>query len=234
MFARISLVSLLLLTSCGWNIEDAGTRPTQTDHQKIAKDKSEMARVEFTMAAGQLNVSAGTNELMEGDFTYNIPTCKPDIRYNNSSFRSVLQIEQHASGSSGRNIECKWDVHLNEAVPMDIFVKLGAGQAQFNLGSLALRGVEVEVGAGEIKLDLRGTPKRDYNVKVRGGVGEATIWVPRSARVIAEASGGIGGIQVRGFEKRDGRYENSADPRAQTTIHLDVKGGVGAINLYSE
>jgi hypothetical protein len=74
-------------------------------------------------------------------------------------------------------------------------------------------------------------PKNDYDVSIHGGVGEATIYLPDGAGVVAEAHGGIGGINARGLEKRDGRYVNESYGHAKTTVRLDVHGGIGAINL---
>lgn len=223
---------VVALTSC--TVDLNREYPTKTEHQKIARDKSEMSRVEFTLAAGELDVSGGTQELMEGDFTYADPSFQPQIRYNNSSFRSLLQLEQRPQRTTSGHAESKWNVRLNEEVPLDVKVKMGAGESRLNFGKLNLRSVEVEVGAGAVKLDLRGTPKHDYDVKVRGGVGEATVWVPKSARVTADAAGGIGDIEVHGFQQKNDHYENEPNKDAQVRIHLDVKGGIGSIKLYSE
>jgi hypothetical protein len=65
-------------------------------------------------------------------------------------------------------------------------------------------------------------------------VGEATVYLPLSAGIIADASGGIGGIQVRGLHKSEGHYVNDAYGHANATIRVDVRGGVGAINLFAE
>src|ERR1039458_5551387 len=35
------------------------------------------------------------------------------------------------------------------------------------------------MGVGELHMDLRGKPKHDYDVRIHGGVGEATIHLPR-------------------------------------------------------
>src|SRR3569832_983961 len=47
-------------------------------------------------------------------------------------------------------------------------VTTGAGESHLDLGSLALRRVEVEMGVGEVQMDLRGNPKHDYEVRIRG------------------------------------------------------------------
>jgi predicted membrane protein len=93
--------------------------------------------------------------------------------------------------------------------------------------------VNVEIGVGELKMDLRGAPKNDYAVSIRGGVGEATIYLPEAVGIEADVEGGIGGIHAPGLEKRDGRYVNDAYGRAKNTVRLDIRGGIGAINLLA-
>ena len=122
---------------------------------------------------------------------------------------------------------------LNDDKPLDLSVHFGAGEARLDLGSLTLRSLEINMGVGELRLDLRGNPKHDYDVNIRGGVGEATVYLPQSAGIIAYAKGGIGGIKVRGLQEREGHYVNDSYGRAKATIRLDIRGGVGAINLIS-
>jgi predicted membrane protein len=103
-----------------------------------------------------------------------------------------------------------------------------------DLGGLTLRDVDIEMGVGQLDLDLRGTPKMSYDVRIQGGVGEATVRVPSNVGVQAQARGGIGEIQARGF-RRDGRfYYNEAFGDSKVVIHLDIQGGVGSIRLLED
>jgi hypothetical protein len=52
--------------------------------------------------------------------------------------------------------------------------------------------------------------------------------------IIANASGGIGDIEVHGLEKHNGRWTNAAYEHSPVTIHLEVKGGIGNITLTAE
>ena len=109
----------------------------------------------------------------------------------------------------------------------------GAGESRLDLGDLTLRRVNVEMGVGELRMDLRGAPKNDYSVYIRGGVGEATVYLPEGVGIEADVEGGIGGIHAPGLEKRDGRYVNDSYGHAKTTVRLDIRGGIGAINLIA-
>ena len=116
---------------------------------------------------------------------------------------------------------------------MDVVTHLGAGNAELNVGDLNLRGVEVHMGVGNLNMDLRGDPKRDYNVEIHGGVGNASVRLPSGVGIVADAKGGIGNIEAKGLEKRNGRWVNAKHEDAKVTIHLDIRGGVGNITLLA-
>jgi hypothetical protein len=222
-------ISLVFLTSCDI---DERTGPVHTENRSVDLDQSEEVRVELKMGAGELTVRGGSPKLMDGEFRYNRPVMRPDVHYDASGFRGHLYVEQSSHGhSAGSN---RWDVRLNDAKPVDLQVDFGAGEGRLELGSLNLRNIEVHMGVGQLRMDLRGTPKHDYTVNVRGGVGEATIYLPHDVGIVADATGGIGGVNARGLEKVDGRYTNSDYGHAKTTIRLDIRGGIGSINLVTD
>jgi predicted membrane protein len=221
-----------MLTGCVVNTDFGG--PVQHFEKSIDLDKSEMARVEIKMGAGELKVQGGSPKLMDSNFDYNVVSSKPIVHYNASSFRGEVLIEQPSGFHGGTNSTYKWDVRLNDKVPIDFVTHLGAGEAHLNLGAMNLRSVEIHMGVGQVELDLRGNPTRDYNVEIHGGIGQAVVHVPSSVGIIANASGGIGDIEVHGLEKHNGHWTNSAYEHSPVTIHLDVKGGIGNITLTAE
>ncbi len=232
----MKLRSFLLLgvgvyaTGCMMPRTPAG--PLQTDTRTIPRDTSESARIDLRMSAGELRIAGGAQDLLRADFSYNVPSFKPDIRYSTAAGRANLTVEQPTGGNrSFSNTRNQWDLKLNNDVPSDLRVRFGAGEARLNLGSLSLRSLEIEMGAGELDVDLRGTPSHDYDVRIRGGAGEATIHLPRAAGLYARAEGGLGDINVSGL-RREGQHWVSNDyDTAKVQIHVDVRGGVGQINL---
>ena len=218
-------VPLLAVCLAGCGIERPG--PTQHDFQTVERDSSELVRVNLIMGAGNLRVDSGTDKLAAADFTYNLASWKPEMRYTSAAGRGRLTIRQSQSHQPhlGKN-EYEWDLRLNREVPLDLTVHFGAGEAHLNVGDLTLRSVDVEMGVGRLDLDLGGRPKQSYNVNVSGGVGEATIHLPAGVGVDAEATGGIGSIQASGLRKTGDRYFNDAYPDSKVTIRLTVHGGV--------
>ena len=232
---RSAIPAALLLTACGGITHRVATGPSVHDTQAIDLGKFDMARIEIKMGAGELNVQGGSPKLLEADFQYNVPEWKPVVDSHPSSFRADVTISQPEGVSAVGDTQNKWNLRLNDAVPMNVVTHLGAGEAQMSLGSMDLENLEIHMGVGKLDLDLRGQPKRDYNVDIKGGVGEATVHLPNDDKtgIVATATGGIGDVSVEGLEKRDGRWVNRAYERAPVRIHIDVKGGVGDIRLIA-
>jgi|KBSSwiStaDraftv2_1062776.scaffolds.fasta_scaffold583267_2 hypothetical protein len=226
------VAGLVLLGGCNVNMRDAG--PAEHMSKSIEIDKAEMSRVEIKIGVGELKVGGGSSKLMDADFEYAPPTWKPIVRYSATGFRGDLKIEQPSNSGGGSRVTYKWDVRLNDKLPLDLVAHLGVGEAKMTLGSLNMRSLELNMGVGELRVDLRGKPDHDYNVQINGGVGQATVDLPRDVGIVATAHGGIGDISVRGLEKRNGRWINPARENAAVTIHIDVKGGIGNITLNAE
>lgn len=220
------------LAGCNFTSTPAG--PVQRESRSVELDKTELARVGLKMSAGTLKVKGGSSKLMEANFTYNVASWKPDVRYNNTGARGDLTVEQPGNGGHFGNVTYIWDLRFNDRAPLDFTANLGAGEANLNLGSLTLRSLDIEVGAGELNLDLRGQPTHSYDVRIRGGVGEATVHLPKDAGIEADVHGGIGDISARGMRKEEGRYVNDALETAKVKIHLNIRGGIGSINLIAE
>jgi hypothetical protein len=223
----------LALAGCSsWDWEGKRPGPGGTLTKTIEKSKAEMVKAEIVLGAGDLEIRGGAAQLMEGEFRYEFEPQKPEIRYEHSSFRGVLQIKQTTSALSGLNT---WRIRLTDDVPLDLSVKLGAGENRLDLGSLSLRSLEVHMGVGTCRLDLRGKPPRSFGVQIHGGVGEATVYLPRDVGVTAEAQGGIGEIDVRGLRSTGKHtWENELYGKSKTEIRLEVRGGIGAIRLQVE
>lgn len=226
----VGFLAMMLLVGC----KPAHVGETRHDSVHFDLDRSEVARVELRMGAGELRVKGGSSRLAEADFTYNVDEWKPKVDYHSTGSRGDLVIAQPDGTGRFGDTENRWDVRLNDTALVDFSVRFGAGDANLDLSTMNLRGVDVHMGAGELKMDLRGHPKRSYDVRVEGGVGEATIYLPREVGISAHAQGGIGEISVRGLEERGGRWINRSQENSPVTIRVDVKGGVGQINLIAE
>ncbi|HSU33192.1 MAG TPA: toast rack family protein [Bryobacteraceae bacterium] len=220
---------LALLTAC--DVQNVKTGPLQEEPVSIPLGSNERANLELKMGAGEIHLTGGAKELLEGKFEYNVPDWKPTVRSSVIDDHASVTIAQPASVGGFGHVRYRWDLQLNDNALLDLKVNCGAGKTDLNLGDVKLRIVTVNMGAGEVDLDLRGTPKRDYEVDISGGVGKAVVHLPTGVGIRAEAHGGLGNITVTGLEKRGDHYENSLYDKAKVNVRLKVRGGIGEIQL---
>ncbi len=235
-------LAALATAACG-HAERRSFGPLQHESQSVElsafeKSKAERLNLDLRMSAGELQLKGGAVQLMEADFTFQDPQMKPIVRFTPGALHSELSIEEpHVITTSGRY---EWSLRLRDGIPLDLTTNLGAGNVDMKLGTLALRNVEIHMGVGNLDLDLRGTPQQhdtpphDYDVQVKGGVGNATIYLPAHVNIVANAKGGVGNISARGLEKHNGQWFSKGAADAKVNVHLDIKGGVGNIDLIAE
>ena len=229
--------ALLMGAALCWSscVIETVTGPVRHDSRTVGRDASERVRVDLNMGAGNLIVGGGAQKLLNADFTYNVASWQPEVRYSSTGKTGELTIRQPGQGHAEiGHTKYDWDLALNNDVPMDLSLHFGAGEARLSLGSLSLRNVEVEMGVGKLEMDLRGNPKHDYDVRIRGGVGEVTVRLPAGAGVYAEGAGGIGEIRTEGLRREGDHWVNDAYEDSKVKIHVNVHGGIGEIRLIAD
>lgn len=215
----------------GCEFDNAVTGPVKNEAISLDLNKAQSANINFEMRAGELDLRSGTAKLLEGHVEYNVPSWQPRVTDNNNGQTADVTITQPEDGHTGGNTRNRWDFTLNTDIPLRLELNCGAGRARLELGDLNLQNVNLHMGAGEVELDLEGHPNQSYDVNVAGGVGQATIRLPRNVGIRAEAHGGIGSIEVRGLTKHDDYYSNDQYGTGKVNINLKVEGGIGEIRI---
>jgi hypothetical protein len=205
---------------------------TQTESKTVELGGAKSVQAELKMAAGDLKISGGSANLMNASFKYNVPEWKPEVSYTVEGTEGRLEIEQpgHTHTNIG-GVHYSWDLHLNNNVPMELSVEMGAGNSELNLNGLSLTRLDVQVGAGNADVDLTGDWKHNLSVSIEGGVGQASISLPQEVGVRANVQGGLGSISAPGFKKDGDSYVNDAYGKSPVSIELNVQGGIGQVNL---
>jgi hypothetical protein len=233
---------LLLVAAVALFVGACGTQPGGTQQQvgKMQRESksvdlknAQSARAQLKLGAGELHLAGGADQLMEGEFSYNVSEWKPKVSYDVSGEKGELVVKQGSGedvrlGADARN---EWDISLNDEVPTDLVVQMGAGESDLDLDSLTLTGVDLQMGAGKTTVDLTGDYAQSFDVSIQGGVGEATVLLPSEVGVKAKAEGGLGKINAEGLKRVGNSYVNDAYGESDVNLSVDVQGGIGAINL---
>ncbi len=197
------------------------------------------ARVEarISMGAGELRLSGADQPvLLDATFEFNRERNRPEVDYRLLGDRGLLEVRhprRHGVnfGPTSRN---RWDLALGNAVPLDLDIDLGAGRSRLDLRGLKLQRVEIDMGVGETELDLRGPHAAGFHVKIDGGVGSGELRLPAEVGVRVKVDGGLGSVNAHGLTKQGGAYVNDAYGKSPVSIEIDIDAGIGSLDLSCE
>lgn len=229
------LAALVVLTtmSCTGLI----TVPVGEEREEIRTvelGEARSAQVRVAMGVGDLRLTGGaTSGLMDARFRYNVGEWRPLVEYTVRDGRGHLRVEQPSGPDFVPlgNVRYEWELRLQDNVPLDLRVQVGAGTAELVLGGLALERLDLEVGAGDVTLDLAGDWSRDLEAHIKGGVGNLTVQLPHETGVRVEVTSGLGHVNATGLQYDGQAYINAAYGRSPVVLHLSIEAGVGNIDL---
>jgi hypothetical protein len=204
------------------------------ESRTVERQNAQSVKASLEASAGQLTIGGGSNHLLDADFNFGESYGHPNVEYNVSGGVGQLSISQGDERTHFGTSHNEWNLHFSNDVPLELKISMGAGQGHLRLRDLQVTRLDMEMGAGQADVDLTGERKKDLDADLEGGVGQATIRLPKNVGVVVHASGGIGTIDAHGLKHDDDEYTNEAYGKTPATIHLTVQGGVGQISLIQE
>jgi len=185
---------------------------TTKSHKVESIDKKDAKSVRFSvkMPAGDLTMSGGAESLLAADFSFGSSWGEPKIEYSVNNGSGALSIEQEGGGTLVTNSDNTWNLKVNNSIPIDLEIDICAGRGVLRFAKVDLTRLELNIGAGQADVDLTGERAKDLQAEIQGGVGEATIRLPKDVGVVAVVHGGLGSIDTHGLKEEDGQYVNAA------------------------
>ncbi len=194
----------LAIIACGLffvnNVVLAACGELQTVTSQIDQGDADEVRTEIEMGAGELVIMNGAESLMNAEFTFNVNKFEPTVEYDVTDSMGLLSVKPSFKLRFGDLRGClqpknKWDIKLNNEVPMDLHVELGAGDAILNLSDLTLTNLDVEIGAGDVDIDISGNDSiNSFDVEV--GVGDVVINLSNTSLVAFDLEFGAGDLDI--------------------------------------
>jgi phage shock protein PspC (stress-responsive transcriptional regulator) len=121
----------------------------------------------------------------------------------------------------------------------DIDLHGGVGQREYRPASASDLRDRYQIGMGQLVVDLRGAdlPKGDTRLKMKIGIGDALVLVPRDVCVASSADVGAGAVNV--FNRDSGgvdvNWDDRPRARAETSrVIVDADVGVGAFEVHHD
>jgi hypothetical protein len=207
-----------------------------TSRQNIEADGATSLRASFELQAGTLRLAGGKAQVLEATFTYDDTDWRaPKVEYGvDGSGQGMLAVSQGAthrpSYSQGPN---DWTIRVNDEIPTDLTVGIGAGAAYLDLRGLQLSGLSIDSGVGALTVDFGNELKHSLAARVKGGIGSATLRLPENVGVKVQTKVGMGSVRAGNltWDDRFRAYVNAAYGRSPVTLDISFEGGMGDLKL---
>ncbi|HEY0069940.1 MAG TPA: toast rack family protein [Chloroflexia bacterium] len=226
----LALMLLIAVAGCG---AESTVGEIQTARESVEPGKATTASVRIDMASGQLNLSEGSNKLMDATFQYNVPAWKPPVTYSVKNRQGMLSIVQPVDRNNlpapGGNIVYDWDIRLSDRVPVDLDLRLGLGKATLDLSNLKLTNLDMQLGAGNVEADLSGSYDRDVDAHITGGVGNLTLKLDDNMATRVTVTGNLGKVTALRLTRDGDTYTN--DALSPYKLIVEIESGIGDITL---
>ena len=193
---------------------------------------AQSVEAELDLGIGKFTIRSGSEPLMTGEFTYNVPEWRPEIDYAVDGGIGKLRVAQPSTSKSVRGkTKNEWDISFGGGIPIALKVDVGVGNADLELGDIMLSSLSVDQGVGNATIDLTGEWQSDVHITIDGGVGNTTLILPESVGIRVDTDTGIGRTSVTGLEKRGRVYTNDAYGEAGANLDIKVNAGVGNVTI---
>jgi len=155
----LAIIALAMASmACGITInlpvDQITTGPTQTEEINVPAPDVDLVDLILTFGAGELILRPGAETaLVSGTATYNVADFKPKIKADKQQVRletGNLNIRGFPNFNSN-DIKNKWDLMLGDQL-MQLKINAGAYKGDMDLGGLALKSLEVNDGAADVRL----------------------------------------------------------------------------------
>ena len=234
LLVNVVLLAALLLASCV-SSDDVRVGELRTESKSVEQGDASSVRVKMVLGAGDLVVTGGAEKLLEADFTYNVAKLKPEVEYTNGTL--IVQhpdVRGYRTLQDIRDFRNEWDLRLNNDVPMNLSLDMGAGTSDLQLAGLSLTGLDILLGAGKSTVDLSGGWTRDLDLTINTGAANITLRLPKDVGARVQIEAGPHTIEASGLTQAGNVYTNAAFGVSDVTLQITIQAGIGQINLEVE
>ncbi len=152
----ISAILALAIASmaCGFtvnlpNAPEPG--PDVTEKITIKTPKADDVSLRLAFGAGDMKLSPGAKNLVDGTAIYNYDAFKPTVTVDGGD--ASISMGEVNTLPTFNDLKNEWDLKLGDT-PMDLTIESGAYNGTFELGGLSLTNLTVQDGAANVELSF--------------------------------------------------------------------------------
>lgn len=193
------------------------------------------------VASSELELKLGGTELdlYGGNEKYLVDISANDkIHHRVESYKdnkhAIIFVENSSKEFFGRRrINHKIDLSLNTEIPWVINAKVGAIKGRLDFSDIELTELNIEVGAGDLDIQF-GELAYITSANINAGASNLKLHIPNDLGVKINSSSVLSNTNLSGlgWTKLGNEYISPNYDEAESKIHLDIKMGIGNMNVY--
>lgn len=216
----LAVAITLMACSLTINVPSVETGVTQTfEIDEPLESGSDTASVNIEMGAGTLDLSGGTEKLIQGEVIYNVKSWKPTLTRAGNSI-TIKQENTTTVGIPDGTIKNKWTVQLG-SIPMDLSLSTGAYEGNLNLSGLSITSLSIRDGASKSTIQFD-TPNP---------VEMSILSYKTGASQVSLKGLGNANVDQVSFDGGVGSYELDFTGDLTKDVNVTIKSGMSDIKL---
>jgi hypothetical protein len=214
-----------------------GRQELQTIEIEQALEGAEAAEVSIDFGIGELtlgSLDASLADLLIAGMVQVRESDELEERFDVRDGAAIYAIDSHVQETLrfppffNDNDDRRWDLSLNPAIPTELDLNMGVGQANLDLRELALTDLQFNGGVGRAVIIL--PESGDFTASIDGGVGEIELRIPAGMAARIHVDTGIGNTSVRGeYERAGDVWESEGFDQAENRVEIFVDNGIGSV-----
>jgi hypothetical protein len=194
----------------------------QEERRSVPLSGAQPVDVDIAFGAGTLELEAGvSDQLFSGYFRYNVERWAPEITHEANDLTIRQGGDEGAWGIPSGNIRNRWELEFSPEAPLEIDVRVGAGEGELDFTDLRVLNLDVDVGAGDVVLrfDEPNDATMEHLTLDAGASKIEIVGVGNASPETMRLQGGVGDVSV----DLTGDWSRSAE--------ITIRAGAGALTL---
>lgn len=228
------LIISVLLVGCG-NVDASGI---QEENNAFKTAGLKVVNTKIDLKVGKLNINNSNDNNINSRINFNNTKWKPVIKHMKDSYGGYINISQFGVRNvteSSKSIN-SLDLSFSKSVPINMKIKAGVSDVKADLSKLQLSNLDINMGNGNLYLNVAGNYKKNVSIDLSCGVGESTIYFPKNVgvRVEVEKHSDQCAISLAGLTGDGDIYTNSNYGKSNVSVYAKISENAGKINLNVE
>ncbi len=219
-----------IIIGCGYVKRDEPSERGMTVQDKVVIEKGQKnthAKLKLELAALKMDVSSGTEELLEAE------TNLPDVvhTFDNSGSNAFISFEKkkYSTRFTGKNYFGRFT--LSDSVVWDMELKTAATDLDMDMREIKVRKLVIQGAAGDIDLKF-GANYPGAEVTVEGAAMSLSISLPPKAGIRLKGSSVLSEVETGDdWIKKDGYRQTANYETAEYKIDLNTETVVSSVRI---